>query len=200
MTNLKQLAIGALLLAPAASHAALVGESVNGVFTVGGSPALSQNQTVVDPGIEFTSSGGSGASAQADLFDTGLSLILNTGGITSLGTVFGWVFTLLDPDITFTSVTEISDDWPAGSSFTGFSNGNKTINFSIPNQAVSGGTTYTATYTVATSAGQAPTPPPCSCCSAGSAPWPPSAAPGAESRLPTPVGSCQGIEKQSSVS
>jgi len=149
MTRFDQLLLSALLLAPSAvSQAALIGEAMNGqldAILIG--TVLDENETVVDPGVEFTFDAGDLGSLHADFSDTSLSLSLTALDDTSLGSGIVWSFTLLDPALSFSSVVETNDTWLVDVSFTGFSADNRTIYFSAADHVFDQGT-YIATYDI----------------------------------------------------
>ncbi len=141
----KQFALMILLMVLTANaNAILIGENIQGQLN----NFYDQTQIVTDPGLEFSVTGGGGATAQADLFGTSLSLIFNSAGISSIGLDFLWSFTLINSDLIFTSVLETADNYINGASFSGISNGGKTISFIILDQNQPLNTTYVANYNV----------------------------------------------------
>ncbi len=142
------LALTGALLGSVNAHALLLGEDILGQLTATGfGTLLNSTETVVDPGVEFTFNAAGGPIA-ADVSDAALNLFLtnNIGGNVPLGADLTWTFTLINPALIFTGVTELSDTFASGASFVGFSNGDTTAQFFIPNQTLPASSTVSATY------------------------------------------------------
>jgi hypothetical protein len=142
------------------AQAGLLGANVHGVMDAGKYGILVDKDNIVtDPGVEYLNSTGLFG---ADLSDTGLELFAKFlgGSALPIGANVTWTFTLLDPDLIFTTVAEVADTFTDGATFDGISNGGKTITFSIPNQMLTNSVAANYDFTVGHTSASVPLPAP----------------------------------------
>ena len=96
------------------AQAALIGDTVNGQFSVPGfGTFLNQNAVVTDPGVEFSFSAGQGSLLSLDVKNDSFDIIYNLGSSAGVGAPTTWTLSDLDFDFAgtagfITDVTQVS--------------------------------------------------------------------------------------------
>ncbi len=122
-------------------QASLVGEQISGTYFVsgvGGGGALFAVDSVNEE-MSFPlnhSRGNPGSRVAADFSDNSLVLSVEDDSDTSFFHDVTWSFTLQNPDLMFSQVAEVFDDFSDGVAFGGITDAGKTISFTILDQAI----------------------------------------------------------------